>query len=849
MLPSNTLLVIDDDPNARLTVKLLLTTENYQIIFAADGPEGLTQAVAHRPDVILLDVMLPGLDGYEVCRQLRADERLAEVPILMVTALIDHDSRLRGLEAGADDFLSKPFDRAEMVTRLRVIARLNRYRRLLAERQKFQQFVEYTSDGIVLCDEVSAVIEWNGAMEQISGVLRAQALSRPLWEILAPETGDLALEQGQTLESLFRHPDGTHRILEISPFLFPSETGFRLGAIVRDLTERRRAQETIQRLNLELQQLLAERTARLEQEMAAHAQTEQSLQESQDLFRTAQDMSLEAFTILRCVRNNQGEITDFMWTYANQAAGKILRQPPYRLIGQKLLETLPGNRINRDLFDRYVQIVESGQGNEIELKYEAEGIAGWFRNRTIKLGDGVAVAFSDITQQKQAEATLRQGKEELERRVAEQTATLQAANERLRQEIAERKQVESALRESEGQLKRSQQMAHIGHWIWDARTHRLQWSDEMYRLMGMAPEPLEGPIHTLLQHVIHPDDLARIQAINQVQASDEPPQDIECRVIWPDGSVHYLWALPGDRVTDNQGQTLQLSGVVQDITERKAAEAELRQRDAALVELNVENTRLTQQTVEVEGLRQADRWRSELIANVSHELRTPLGLVLVACTTLLRTDLTMGRETQLQFLNAIRDETRKLQELVENLLHLSRLQGKPLELQRRPVPLEPLIRETFERMAPLLGQHTVVCELSPLPLVAVIDAHRIEQVLRNLLSNAAKYSPPGSTITVQGSVLESEIQVKILDEGIGLTADDLDHLFERFYRGRTAVVQKVSGLGLGLAICHSLIEAHGGRIWAEQRLGGGAGFCFTLPGFIETEEAPAAPLLGDRREV
>ena len=137
-------------------------------------------------------------------------------------------------------------------------------------------------------------------------------------------------------------------------------------------------------------------------------QTEEALRQSEEHFRLAQEMSLDAFTILQSVRDEQGQIIDFEWMYVNTKAGQILRRTPQELIGQRLLQILPGNRENRALFDRYVQIVELGKGDEVELEYHAENIHGWFRNITVKLDDGIAVSFKDITERKQAELALQQ---------------------------------------------------------------------------------------------------------------------------------------------------------------------------------------------------------------------------------------------------------------------------------------------------------------------------------------------------------------------------------------------------------------------------------------------------------
>jgi CheY-like chemotaxis protein/nitrogen-specific signal transduction histidine kinase len=146
------ILIVDDEPVARQTLADLLAGDAFDLDFAADGRAGLAAARAILPDIILLDLMMPGMDGYEVCTQLRADPLLAEIPILMITAYDDRKSRLRGIGAGADDFIAKPFDGIELLTRLRTIARLNRFRRLNAERTRFKWVIERAADGYLILD-------------------------------------------------------------------------------------------------------------------------------------------------------------------------------------------------------------------------------------------------------------------------------------------------------------------------------------------------------------------------------------------------------------------------------------------------------------------------------------------------------------------------------------------------------------------------------------------------------------------------------------------------------------------------------------------------------------------------
>jgi cyclic di-GMP phosphodiesterase len=138
METSGYILIVDDDPAGRKVLEGLLTPLQYDLGFAESGPACLVKAAARPPDLILLDVMMPEMDGFEVCRRLRADDKVGDVPILMLTALDDRESRLTGLDAGADDFISKPFDRTELRSRVKTIMRLNRYRKLRDEHARLE---------------------------------------------------------------------------------------------------------------------------------------------------------------------------------------------------------------------------------------------------------------------------------------------------------------------------------------------------------------------------------------------------------------------------------------------------------------------------------------------------------------------------------------------------------------------------------------------------------------------------------------------------------------------------------------------------------------------------------------
>jgi len=138
----STVLIVDDDPTSRETLVAMLENEGYDLQLAKDGFQALQMLEQLQPDLILLDVMLPGMDGFEVCRRIRSTPRLAEAPIIILTALDDRESLLKGIESGADDFLSKPADRRELTARVRTITRLNRYRQLMEQRENVRHMAE-----------------------------------------------------------------------------------------------------------------------------------------------------------------------------------------------------------------------------------------------------------------------------------------------------------------------------------------------------------------------------------------------------------------------------------------------------------------------------------------------------------------------------------------------------------------------------------------------------------------------------------------------------------------------------------------------------------------------------------
>ena len=235
--------------------------------------------------------------------------------------------------------------------------------------------------------------------------------------------------------------------------------------------------------------------------------------------------------------------------------------------------------------------------------------------------------------------------------------------------------------------------------------------------------------------------------------------------------------------------------------------------------------RAQREEVEVE----AERLRTSLLSSLSHDMRTPLGAITGAASSLLEEPGkgAIKEPARRELLQSILDEANRMNRLISNLLDMIRVESGALQVQKDWQPLEEPVGVALIRLGERLREHPVQVSLpSDLPLVPM-DGVLIEQVFINLLENAVKYTPAGTPIEISASRVDGVVRVDVADHGPGVPPGEERRIFDKFYR--VAVERPASGVGLGLTICRGIVTAHGGRIWAENRPGGGAVFRFTLP--------------------
>lgn len=231
---------------------------------------------------------------------------------------------------------------------------------------------------------------------------------------------------------------------------------------------------------------------------------------------------------------------------------------------------------------------------------------------------------------------------------------------------------------------------------------------------------------------------------------------------------------------------------------------------------------------DITKFREAEELKSTFISIISHELRTPVALIKGYVGTLRREDARWDPDVVRDSLAVIEEESDRLASLIDDLLEASRLQAGALELKRSEVALDDLAARMARRFQTQSEEHTFAVEFEePIPAVPA-DENRLMQVLGNLLSNAIKYSPDGGTITISGRVQGEHMIVCVQDQGPGIALEDVPRIFNLFYRSNQAA-RKTKGAGLGLFLAKAIVEAHGGKIWVDDRAQEGARICFSLP--------------------
>ena len=248
-----------------------------------------------------------------------------------------------------------------------------------------------------------------------------------------------------------------------------------------------------------------------------------------------------------------------------------------------------------------------------------------------------------------------------------------------------------------------------------------------------------------------------------------------------------------------------------------------------LVALAIDRARLKTKADTVRDVHQADRMRSEVMATLSHELRMPLSTIKGYTTALLMDEFQWSDEKRGEFLSLIEEACDDMEGILKDILDSSLIEVERLEMERQPLRLPHIAHDLAIEIQQRDKFHTPVVDFPPDFPIIDADPRWIRQVFRNIVDNAVKYSPEGGLIVIKGEIRSADVVISVADQGIGISPENLIPLFEKYYRVRSPASLHLPGTGIGLLLARTVVEAHGGRIWIDSKVGEGTTVYFSLP--------------------
>lgn len=922
------ILIVDDDKENLYMLETLLRGQGYEVESAADGMEALKKTSQAGFDMIISDILMPRMDGFQLCREVKTNEKLKNITFVFYTATyIDPKDEEFALSLGAEKFIVKPAEPDVFMEVLREVIRnyktetlvvpkppveeetvyLKTYNERLVRKledkmlqlqsinkalgeseRKYRELIDNANDAVIVVDATGHLSFANPKFCRMTGYSIEEVKKLHFSKLVHPE--DLALVTENFSKRLDR---------EDAPVNYESRALTKAGetiyvdynfssirregeivgvlGIVRDVTERKQLQNASERYN-ELEDIV-----------------------------------------------NHSPVVVFLWRAAEgwpvELVSDNVQQFGYRS------EDFYSGRI---LFSDIVHPDDLDRINAEVARYNQEGREDFVQEYRIITNTGEVRWLDDrtlIKRDSNGMITHYQG---------------------IVLDITKRKRAEDALRKSEASLAEAQRIAHLGSWNWNIETNEMFWSEEIYRIFGLSPEKFDSTYEAFLNSV-HPGDRELVKKFINDTLYKKSPHNIEHRIVRPDGEVRVVDER-AEVTVDKAGRPIQMIGIDHDITElseyrerlenmveertrelnralydteqardrmdgilksvadglivtdidnriilmNRAAEDLLgvcfsevmdrpigfaiedktlrermkttlnkkesdyqfdfelpgekehprimRARTSVIEDKSGKQTGIVTVIHDVTYEREVDRMKTEFITTAAHELRTPLTSIQGFSEILLTRD-DIKEEEKEECLSYINKQSVNLAAIINDLLDISRIEsGKGFSLNKVPADIAGIIRDVVPYFQTLSPKHRFDIIVPEEPVELMVDEEKMRQVLENLLSNAVKYSPEGGDICLTVKRITefgvrnadskkekcSAIEISIADQGIGMSPEQVEKIFDKFYRGDTSNTA-IPGTGLGMNIVKYIVEAHGGKVWVESELGKETVVTFAIP--------------------
>ncbi|MDI6723277.1 MAG: PAS domain S-box protein [Methanobacterium sp.] len=650
---------------------------------------------------------------------------------------------------------------------------------LMKSEKKFRTTIEESYDGIMLIDEKKAIIEWNRAMEEITGLKREDMLGSFLWDFVyrvsveerkTPEAykriksiliknlrNSGEIHHDYRLARQIQRPNGERRFIESTIYPIKTEKGIMYGSITRDITENKRLEEELRnaRINLELQ--VQKRTKELEK-------TYRSLKESEQKFRELFNKADDMITLVELKENGLPgkfvEVNDITSQRLGYSKNELLNMTPLDIIAPERLEDVPKNA-------RELKKKKKARFEIVHLTKDGERIPVENNNHLFELGGKTFILA-------------------------------------ISRDISERKKAELALKESEELLKTTIESSPDSITVTDLDLNIILCNQATVDMYGVSSK--DDIIGLNAFELVDPKDRGKLVEVVQKSLLNMEIVHLEINLFTKDKKESFPAEISGNIIKDAHGKPISFVAITKDITERKKAEKELKDT--------------------IEELTRSNNELQQFAYITSHDLQEPLRAISSYAGLLKRRYGGQLDQDADDFIEFMIDGSRRMKEMIQALLEYSRVGTKGGDF--KVFNVEKSLEIALNNLSVSIDENKAVINHDPLPDIFA-DPNQITRVFQNLIGNAIKFrkedEPPEIYISAQKS--EDEWVFSVSDNSIGMEQEYTDKIFEIFRRLHP--IGEYRGAGIGLAIVKRIIDRHGGHIWVESQLGKGSTFYFTIP--------------------
>ncbi|MBD2577012.1 PAS domain S-box protein [Oscillatoria sp. FACHB-1406] len=691
-----------------------------------------------------------------------------------------------------------------------------------AQLRLLESVVLTTHDAVVITeaepiDEPGPRIVYvNPAFTRMTGYTLEEVLGKTPRILQGENTDRTALEQIRSalkkwqpvqIDLLNYRKDGSHFWVEISIVPVADETGWYTNwvAVQRDITERKQAEAALQQLNQELEIRVQQRTQALE-----HFQTALQQQMERERLMVA---------VARAIRQSLN-LTEILNTSVSEVRQLLAAD---RVVVYRIWPDCTGTVISEAIAAEWPQIANITLPEEAFPEHCRHSYA---RGKVFTLTDrlhneALLPCMVEFLEQIQVRAELvvpiiqqntlwglliihqcsrprewQAWEIELIQQLANQMAIALQQSElyqQLQEELKERQQVAAALQQSEAEFRSLSENSPVGIFRMNAEGRCTYTNPRCQAICGYTFDEALG--EGWLQF-IHPEDREWLMRDWSQTLSSQQQFSAEVRYVHQDGTIHFAQMRTSTlSMTSSSSKLIGHVGTVEDVTERRVIE----------------------------------QMKSEFISIVSHELRTPLASIRGSLGLLAAGVFKNKPETAEQMLDIASHDTERLVRLVNDILDLERLESHKVNLNKQWCDAAILLQQSVETIQTLAVESQIVLLVEPTSVQVWADSDRLIQTLVNLVSNAIKFSPSHTTVTLKVQAQADRVLFQVEDRGRGIPTDKLETIFGRFHQVDASDSRQRGGTGLGLAICKSIVRQHGGEIWVESVLGQGSNFYFTVP--------------------